>query len=99
MRVDLNYAPQPSRASNHSSPHIAVAHESSSASNALENKHQAQLSGAYVQVLAGLASQLPEIREERVHALRLAIQNGDFQVNPEKVARAMFAFMTAGSVA
>jgi flagellar biosynthesis anti-sigma factor FlgM len=33
---------------------------------------------------------LPEIRKDKVEALRRAIANGDYRVSPEKVAEAMY---------
>lgn len=62
---------------------------------------QAQLSGAHVQVtaLAAAASQLPEIREERVQALREAVVGGGYHPNPDKIASAMLAHMVSGPAA
>jgi anti-sigma28 factor (negative regulator of flagellin synthesis) len=39
------------------------------------------------------------VRTERIHALRQAIQSGQYQSSPEKVAGAVFAHMIAGSAA
>jgi flagellar biosynthesis anti-sigma factor FlgM len=49
-----------------------------------------------VEALAAQASQLPEVRQERVQALREAVQSGRYDVNPEQVAGALLAHMTAG---
>jgi len=101
MRIDLNQAQQPLPETNrNSAPSTGVA-VNSSASNALGGEDQAQLSGAHAQVLAlvAQASQLPEVRQERVHALRQAIQSGQYQSNPEKVAGAVFAHMISGAAA
>ena len=100
MRIDPNYGPQSAQESNRVSAQNSVAGGSSSANNAL-GEDQAQLSGAHVQVqaLAAQASQLPEIREERVHALRLAVESGQYRADPETTAGAIFAHMIVGSAA
>jgi len=54
---------------------------------------QAQLSGmhAQVQVLVGQALQLPEIRQERVQALRQAVTSGKYQASADDVAGALLS--------
>jgi flagellar biosynthesis anti-sigma factor FlgM len=56
---------------------------------------QAQFSGAQVQVqeLAARALQLPEIRQEKVSALRQAVLCGTYQPDVEQVAYELFAHM------
>jgi flagellar biosynthesis anti-sigma factor FlgM len=56
---------------------------------------QAQFSGAQVQVqeLAARALQLPEVREEKVSALRQAVLCGTYQPDVEQVAYELFAHM------
>jgi flagellar biosynthesis anti-sigma factor FlgM len=100
MRIDLNPGPQASPETNRSGAQSAGP-ASASARNPLDLDDQTQLSGAHIQVqaLVAQASQLPEIRQERVHALRQAIQSGQYQSNPEKVAGAMFAHMIDGPAA
>ncbi len=97
MRIDLQHAPQLSPETDRNSAPGSAARGSASASNALAGQDQAQLSGAHAQVqaLAAQASQLPEIRQERVQALRQAIQGGHYVSSPEKVAEAMLAHMIA----
>ena len=99
MRIDFNHGPQLPE-TNRSSTQNAAAAESRSAARAL-GEDQAQLSGTHVQVraLAAAASHLPEVRQERVQALRQAVQSGNYQANPEKVAGALFAHMVAGPAA
>ena len=100
MRIELNAGPQPAPESNRSSAQNTGAAGSPTASHAL-GEDQAQLSGAHAQVqaLAAQASQLPEVREERVQALRQAVQSGQYHASPEKVAGAVFAHMIAGPAA
>jgi flagellar biosynthesis anti-sigma factor FlgM len=56
---------------------------------------QAQLSGtlAQVQGLAAQVSQFPEVREEKVNALRQAVASGSYQPSSSQVAGAMFDHM------
>jgi flagellar biosynthesis anti-sigma factor FlgM len=67
-------------------------------SNAVGNLGQdhAQLSGSQmlVQTLAAQTAQLPNIREERVSALRQAVQSGTYHPSPADVAGAMFSHLT-----
>ena len=62
---------------------------------------QAQLSSGQAQVVAltAQASQLPEVRQERVAVLRLALQSGQYQVSAEKIAAAVLTHISAGTSA
>jgi flagellar biosynthesis anti-sigma factor FlgM len=99
MRIDLNQPPQASTESNRSNA-ANSASGSSSASN-LGGEDQAELSSAHVQVqaLVAQAAQLPEVRQERVQALRQAVVSGRYQSSPEQVAGAIFTHMIAGTAA
>lgn len=98
MRIDLNHGPQELAESNQASTNRAATNVSSSEALADD---QAQLSGAHVQVeaLAAQASRLPEIREERVQALRVAVQSGQYRSSPDEVAGAVFTHMLTPSAA
>jgi flagellar biosynthesis anti-sigma factor FlgM len=103
MRIDLNHGLQNVTEGNHPTAQ-SIGAESSSAlsSGALGiGEDQAQLSGAHVQVaaLAAQASQLPEVREERVQALREAVVAGRYSTPPEEVAGALMTHMIAASAA
>lgn len=100
MRIDLNHGLQQLSESNHSDAQSTVAAGSSSASH-VAGEDQAELSAAHAQVqaLAAQASQLPEVRQERVQSLRQAIQSGQYHSSPEEVAGAMFEHMIAQSAA
>lgn len=56
---------------------------------------QAQLSGAHAQVqaLAAQASQLPEVRHQRVESLRQAIVGGQYRADSQQVAGAIVDHM------
>jgi len=62
---------------------------------------QAQLSGAHAQVsgLTAQASQLPEIRQQRVQALRQALENGQYHASPQQVAGAVLAHLATAQAA
>jgi len=62
---------------------------------------QAQLSGAHIQVqaLAAQASQLPEVREAKVNALRDAVQSGHYRPNPANIAQGMMSEMALSRTA
>ena len=98
MRIDLNHEPQQVSETNLTNAQNVSTR--SSAGNGLGDD-QAQLSGAHAQVeaLAAQASQLPEVRQERVQALRQAVQGGQYRASPEQVAGAMFAHLLAVSAA
>jgi flagellar biosynthesis anti-sigma factor FlgM len=49
----------------------------------------ATLSGDSVTALAARALTAGEIRQDKVEALRQAIQNGDYRIEPPKIAEAM----------
>jgi flagellar biosynthesis anti-sigma factor FlgM len=99
MRIDSNQGPQPLSESNRSSSQNTVG--ASNVSSYAIGEDQAQLSGAHAQVeaLAAQASQLPEIREERVLALRQAVASGRYAPSPEQVAGAVFNSMVSGLAA
>jgi flagellar biosynthesis anti-sigma factor FlgM len=106
MRIDSNPGPQPAPESNRSDAQNSPAASSALASSALTGstgalgegalgEDQAQLSGAHTQVqaLTAQAAQLPEVREDRVHSLRLAVQSGQYQTSPEQIADAVFSYL------
>ena len=101
MRIDLNPTAQPFTENNRGSAAGTVGAGSSAASKptgGLGGGDQAEVSGAHLQVqaLVAQASRLPEVREERVQALRQAVQRGHYQSSPEEVAGAVFTHMIAG---
>lgn len=68
------------------------------------NEDKGQSSGVHVlvQALASEAAQLPEmrqekVRQERVSALRQAVQSGDYRPDPEQVAGALFSHLGTSS--
>ena len=92
MRIDPYFRPQQTpetgrdkqlAQANLSSPRLAAGSD------------QALLSGAHIQVqaLAAQASQLPEVREAKVSALRDAVQSGNYRPDPANIARGLMSEM------
>jgi len=98
MRIDLHYGPQQAAETQRNSAPEGTAVNSASRGPAEDHT---QLSGAHIQVaaLAAQAAQLPEVRQERVHALRQAVESGSYHADPEKVADALAAHMISGPAA
>ena len=96
MRIDANYGPSAVPESPRSNAANSAASGATAPSPA-PSEDQAQLSGAHTQVqaLVTLASQLPEVRQERVQALRQAVKNGQYQASPGEVAGALLNHLTA----
>ena len=91
MRINFNYDPQPAAPETKStSPQSAAAAGNRAAAGA-PGEDQAQLSGglAQVEALAAQAAQLPEVREERIQALRQSVESGSYHPSPESVASSM----------
>lgn len=99
MRIDLNGSSgsQQSAESSRSTLHGGAL--AASQLDSRQGEDLAQLSGAHVQAaaLAAQALQLPEVRQERVQSLQLAIQKGQYQLQPKEIGRAVFAHMIAGA--
>jgi len=95
MRIDLRYGPQQLREPDHSGSQTGCSTTNCTGRASL-GQDQAQLSGAHVQVqaLAAQVCQLPEIRAEKVQALRQAVHSGNYRSDPEKTAVALVSHMT-----
>jgi flagellar biosynthesis anti-sigma factor FlgM len=96
MRIDPNQGGQPLAESNRSSSQSAANAETAraAASSGL-GEDQAQLSGTHVQaqVLTAQALQFPEIRQEKVNALRQVVESGSYHPGANQVADAIFAHL------
>jgi flagellar biosynthesis anti-sigma factor FlgM len=90
MRIDFNALPQTLTANQGIATQNATA--GGEPSNTTLAPDQAQLSTAHAQVqaLAAQVVQLPELRQERVVALRQTVQNGSYRPSSEQVAQAIF---------
>ena len=96
MRIDLNQGPQSLPEIDRQNP--AASSGSSAAHAAAPGADEAQFSGSHAQVqaLVAQASQLPEVRQERVESLRQAVQRGQYKASAEQTAGAVFAHMAVG---
>jgi len=101
MRIEFNQGLQSAETTQTSTQRAMAASAQAAGQSGSLGEDQAQLSGAHTQVqaLAAQAAQLPEVRQEKVQALRQAIEAGRYHVSPENVAGALLAHVVAGSAA
>jgi flagellar biosynthesis anti-sigma factor FlgM len=92
MRIDGNAGaqalPEGSRTNNQS----PASGDTRIAANSASGQDQAQLSGVHVQVqaLTAQALQLPDVRQEKVNALRQVVLGGNYQPSAGQTAEALF---------
>jgi len=93
MRIDFSSGSEPARETSHPRLQGAGANASRSAQGVGDD--ETQLSGTHVQVqaLAAQAMQIPEIRQQRVQALREAIHSARYQPAREQVAAGIMSEM------
>jgi len=65
-------------------------------SNAALGEDEAQLSGTHIQAqaLTAQALQFPEVRQEKVNALRQVVEDGRYGPGSDRIAEAMLGHMT-----
>ncbi|HXZ43115.1 MAG TPA: flagellar biosynthesis anti-sigma factor FlgM [Terriglobales bacterium] len=90
MKVDLNASNLSGIISSQGSQSANPAVSDSSPSEPL-GEDKATLSGdsTNAQNLTTKALEIPEVRQDKVEALRAAIKNGDYKIEPSKIAEAM----------
>lgn len=90
MRIDLQQGPQQAPETSGSSGQSSSNAVAARNSVGLGQDH-ALFSGTHVQVqaLAALAAQLPEVRAEKVQALRESVHNGTYKAQPNEIAGAL----------
>jgi flagellar biosynthesis anti-sigma factor FlgM len=95
MRIDPNQGAPPLPGNGRTSNQSPASGDSRAAASSPLGEDQAELSGAHAQVqaLAAQASQFPEIRQEKVNALRQVVLGGNYKPSPKQVAEAVFAHM------
>lgn len=95
MRIDPNQIAQALPESSRSSGQSPASGGTRTSACSSPGEDQAQLSGihAQVQTLTAQAAQLPEIRQEKVNALRQAVLGGSYQPSAAQVAEGLFAHM------
>jgi flagellar biosynthesis anti-sigma factor FlgM len=97
MRIDPNQAAQTLLESGRTSNASPASDGNRPAASNPLGEDQAQLSGAHIQVqfLATQVLQFPEIRQEKVNALRQVVLGGSYQPSSNQVADAVFAHILA----
>jgi flagellar biosynthesis anti-sigma factor FlgM len=95
MRIDSTQTPQPLHEGGRTgSPSPASTDGRASAGGAL-GEDSAQLSSTHVQLqaLVAQALQFPEVRHDKVNALRQLVVGGSYQPSAKQVAESVFAHM------
>jgi flagellar biosynthesis anti-sigma factor FlgM len=101
MRIHSDQGAQPLIESSRSNTPTTNQANTQASGQSLLGDDKAQLSGAGAQVtaLTAQALQLPEVRQERVQALRQAVQSGIYAVNPQTVAGSIVDYLALDSAA
>jgi flagellar biosynthesis anti-sigma factor FlgM len=101
MRIDPNQGAQglPESSLTSQSASSAVAAQTTAAGGPGED--QAQLSGAHVQIqaLVAQALQFPEVRQEKVNALRQVVLEGNYHPSASDVANSVFSHLLVAKAA
>jgi len=95
MRINPNQGTEPLPETGAASAQSTASPAARFNSGSALGEDQAQLSGAHLQVqaLAAQALQLPEVRQEKVTALRQAILSGTYQPEPQDDADALLNYL------
>jgi flagellar biosynthesis anti-sigma factor FlgM len=95
VRIDSNQAAQPLPEGGPTGNASATNGQARAAASSPLGEDEAQLSGVHAQVqqLVSQASQLPEIRQEKVNALRQVVLGGSYKPAAQQIADAVFAHM------
>jgi flagellar biosynthesis anti-sigma factor FlgM len=95
MRIDGSTVAQPLPENGWRDQPAATSSNTSAQTSRASGGDQAQLSDTHAQVqgLAAQVSQFPEVREEKVNALRQVVQNGGYQPSSSQVAGALLDHM------
>lgn len=95
MRIDRNQGALALAEVERSGSRSAASVNSQEAARSELGEDRAQLWETHrqTQALTVQALQLPEIRQEKVNALRQVVQDGSYQLNSDQIAEAVFARM------
>jgi flagellar biosynthesis anti-sigma factor FlgM len=101
MRIDSNHGMPPLSESGRTGEQNPASGGTRSAASSPLGEDQTQLSGIHVQAqaLAAQVAQLPEVRQEKVNALRQVVLGGSYQPSSQQVAEAVFAHMVVKAAA
>ena len=92
MRIDFHHSPQRTSEPERKGPQSA-AREGRVPEAIAEDRAQISAGHVQAQALAAQAAQLPEIRAERIQALRESIASGQYRFEPHKAAGAILSHM------
>jgi flagellar biosynthesis anti-sigma factor FlgM len=97
MRNDPNPQAQPVPDSNRNGNPSLASNSAGSASSSLLGEDQASLSGTpgQFEAVASEAAQFPEIRQERVNALRQSVLEGSYKPTSDQIAGSIFEHLAA----
>lgn len=92
MRIDPNQGAQAPPESGRAASQRLASAAAQAATGGAPGADQAELSGAHLQVqaLTAQALQFPEVRQEKVNALRQVVEDGGYQPGAGQVANAIF---------
>jgi flagellar biosynthesis anti-sigma factor FlgM len=92
MRIDGNTGAQALPENSRTNSQTSASGDTRNAVNSTSVEDQAQLSGLHVQIqaLTAQALQLPEVRQEKVNALRQVVLSGNYQPSAGQTADALF---------
>ena len=92
MRIDLSQGAQPLAENDRTGNQNRAGAENRASASSTQGEDQAQLSDAHVQVqaLAAQVAQFPEIRQEKVNALRQVVLEGNYRPSSKQLAGALF---------
>ena len=93
MRIDLNSGVQQARDLAETTNSIRLSTDAPTAANSGDVTTFSSDYGR-AETLSAIATQQPEIRQNRVAALSAAIHDGTYSVSPEQTAEALLAYMT-----
>ncbi|MGA7216975.1 MAG: flagellar biosynthesis anti-sigma factor FlgM [Candidatus Sulfotelmatobacter sp.] len=104
MRIDPNQTSQALSESGRSGSQSPASASTRAGGNGLDSplgEDQASLSGGHAQVqgLAAQVLQFPEVRQEKIDALRQAVNSGSYQPGADKIAGAVFNHLLAAPAA
>jgi flagellar biosynthesis anti-sigma factor FlgM len=97
MRIDPNPQAQPVPDSSRNPNASPASNTAGSVTSSPLGADQASLSGAHVQVqaLASEVLQFPEVRQEKVNALRQVVADGSYKPSSDQIAGAIFDHLLA----
>jgi flagellar biosynthesis anti-sigma factor FlgM len=95
MRITLDQPAEALSGSGRSGNRSATSTDNRASAGSALGKDQAQLSDMHLQIqgLTAQALQLPEVRQEKVNALRQVVENGRYKPSSNQVAEALFDHM------